>query len=74
MTKPKHKLTTAERQMRRERKKKYMTIFINGKQKRILRPELIGGLPADEFVARNADPTLLHQNEMWEHLTPDQPN
>ena len=60
----------ADRKARRERKRKYMTIFINGKQKRVPRPELIDGLPIDEFIARNADPIWLHQNEMWEHMIP----
>lgn len=47
-----------------------MTIFINGKQKRIPRPPEIDGLPVDEFIARNADPIWLHQNEMWELMPP----
>jgi hypothetical protein len=48
-----------------------MTVFVNGKQKRVLRPQLIDGLSPDEFIARNADPIWLHQNGMWEYLTPD---
>ena len=71
MAKPKRKLTAAERRARRERKRKYMTIFINGKQKRVPRPPEIDGLPAEEFIARNADPIWLHQNEMWELMAPD---
>ena len=51
MAKPKRKLTAAEKQARRERKKKYKTIFINGKQKRVLREPTIDGLPIDEFIA-----------------------
>jgi hypothetical protein len=43
-----------------------MTIFINGKQKRVRRPETIDGIPVDEFIMHNADPIWLHQNEMWE--------
>jgi hypothetical protein len=66
MKKPKRKRTAAEKRARRERKRKYMTIFINGKQKRVLRPQMIEGLPVDEFIARNADPIWLHQNGMWE--------
>src|SRR5271165_2667598 len=66
MKKPKRKRTAAEKRAKRERKKKYMTVFINGKQKRVPRPQLIEGLPVDEFIARNADPIWLHQNEMWE--------
>jgi hypothetical protein len=62
----KRKRTAAEKRARRERKRKHMTIFINGKQKRVPRPELIEGLPVDEFIARNADPIWLHQNELWE--------
>jgi hypothetical protein len=71
MPKPKRKLTAAERRARKERKKNFMTIFINGKQKRVPRPQLIDGLPVDEFIARNADPIWLHQNEMWELMPND---
>jgi hypothetical protein len=28
-------------------------------------------MPVDEFIARNADPIWLHQNELWELMTPD---
>ena len=65
----KRKRTAAEKRARRERKKKFMTIFINGKQKRVLRPPLIDGLSVEEFIARNADPIWLHQNELWEFMT-----
>ena len=71
MKKGKRKLTAAERRARRERKKNFMTIFLNGKQKRVPRPQLIDGLPVDEFIARNADPIWLHQNELWEYMSPD---
>ena len=72
MKKPKRKQTAAEKRARRKRKKKYMMIFINGKQKRVLRPQLIDGLDVDEFIARNADPIWLHQNELWELMPPDE--
>ena len=45
-----------------------MTIFINGKQKRVKRPPTIDGQDMDEFIRRNADPIWLHQNEMWEYM------
>jgi hypothetical protein len=48
-----------------------MTIFIHGMQKRVPRPQLIEGLPVDQFIARNADPIWLHQNGLWE-LMPDE--
>ncbi len=65
---PKRKLTPDQRRARRERKRQLMIIFINGKQKRVRRPPTIDGLPVDEFIARNADPAWLHQNEMWEYV------
>ena len=68
---PKRKRTAAEKRARRERKKKSTTIFINGKQKRVPRPQLIQGLPVEEFIARNADPIWLHENGLWEFMTPD---
>jgi hypothetical protein len=66
----KRKRTAAEKRAKRERKRKYLTIFVNGKQKRIARPQLIEGSPDDEFIATNADPIWLHQNEMWELMPP----
>jgi hypothetical protein len=66
----KRKLTAAEKRARRERNRKYVLVFINGKQKRILREPTVDGLPVDEFIARNADPIWLHQNGLWE-LMPD---
>ena len=46
-----------------------MTVFMNGKQKRIRRPPTIEGMDVDEFVKRNADPIWLHQNELWEVMS-----
>ena len=71
MPKRKRKLSKGEKWARRERKMKYMTIFIDGKQKRVPRPQQIDGLPVDEFIARHADSIWLHQNEMWELMTPN---
>ena len=68
MRKLKRKLTSEEKRARRERKKKYKTIFINGKQKRVLREPTIDGLRVDDFIAQNADPIWLHQDDMWENL------
>ena len=66
MGKPKRKLTKAQKAEKRRRRKEFMTIFVNGKQKRVPRPPTIEGLPVDEFIRRNADPIWLHQNEMWD--------
>ena len=68
MTKRKRKLTVAEKAEKKRRQKEYMTIFINGKQKRVKRPPTIDGMDVDEFIRRNADPIWLHQNEMWEYM------
>ena len=68
MARPKRKLTGAEKAEKRRRQKEYITIFINGKQKRVKRPPTIDGIDIDEFIRRNADPIWLHQNEMWEYM------
>lgn len=72
MAKPKRKLSPAEKAAKARRKAEFMFIFMNGRQKRVRRPVLIEGLDPDEFIARNADPIWLHQNEMWEHLPEDE--
>lgn len=64
--KPKRELTVAEKAANARTKAPFMTIFINGRQKKVRRPEYIEGQPIEDFVARNADPLWLHQNEMWE--------
>ncbi|MES9879776.1 MAG: hypothetical protein ABW185_02720 [Sedimenticola sp.] len=68
MAKPKKKLTAAQKAAKKERQKKYMTVFMNGKQVRVKRPETIDGMDVDEFILRNADPIWLHQNELWEYM------
>ena len=76
MAKLKKKLTNeqkaAKRKAKLERQKKYEWVLINGKQVRVKRPQLIEGIPVDEFISYNADPIWLHQNEMWE-LIDDEP-
>lgn len=72
MAKVKKKLTSAQKRAKKkakeERQKKYMWVFMNGKQVRIKRPETIDGVDPDEFIRNNADPIWLHQNEMWEYM------
>ncbi len=70
MPKPKRKLTSAQRADKRRRKAETMIVFINGKQKRVRREPTIEGLPADEFIRRNADPIWVHQEGCWDS-TPD---
>ena len=65
----KRKESAAKKRASRARRKKFMTIFINGKQKRVPRPQLMNGLPIDEFIAQNADATWLHESELWELIT-----
>jgi len=69
--KQKRKLTAARKAAGRRRRKAFMTIFMNGKQKRVRRPPTIGGMDADKFILRNADPIWLHQNELWEYIVED---
>ena len=66
MKKQKRERTAAEKAARKQRRAEFMTIFIGGRQKRVKRPPTIDGMDVDEFIRRNADPTWLHQNEMWE--------
>ncbi len=68
MAKPKRKLTAAEKRARKKRRQEFMTIFINGKQKRVRRPTTIDGMDPDEFIRRNADPIGLHQHGLWEYM------
>ena len=68
MAKPKRKLTSAQRAAKRRRRREYMIIFVNGKQKRVKHPPTIDGMDVDEFIRRNADPIWLHQNEMWDQM------
>ncbi|MFT5702451.1 MAG: hypothetical protein ACI8ZB_005371 [Desulforhopalus sp.] len=68
MAKVKKKLTVAQKKAKAERQKKYMWVFMNGKQVRVKRPEMIDGIPKDEWIEQNASPIWLHQNEMWDVL------
>jgi len=72
MSKVTRPLSPAEKAARKAAKKRrreeFMTIFINGKQKRVRRPPTIAGMDAEEFILLNADPIWLHQNEYWEHI------
>jgi 16S rRNA U516 pseudouridylate synthase RsuA-like enzyme len=68
MTRRKKKLSPEQKAAKKKRQKEYMTVFMNGKQKRVKRPPTIDGIPVDEFIRRNADPIWLHQNEMWEYI------
>jgi len=64
----KRKLTVAQKKAKAERRKKYEWVFMNGKRVRVKRPEMIEGMPVDDFIAENADDTWLHENEMWDVL------
>ncbi len=64
----KRKLSSRERAEKRKRNREFMTIFVNGKQKRVRRPPTVDGVPVDEFIRQNADPIWLLQNEEWELL------
>jgi len=68
MTRRKKKLTPEQKVAKKKRQEEYMTVFMNGKQKRIKQPPTIDGMDVEEFIRRNADPIWLHQNEMWEYI------
>ena len=71
MAKCKRKLTASEKAKKKQRQQEYITIFINGKQKRVKRPSTIDGINPDEFILRNADPVWLCQNELWAYMADD---
>ncbi|MFZ3045448.1 MAG: hypothetical protein WA151_06005 [Desulfatirhabdiaceae bacterium] len=73
MSNNKRKVTAAEKAKKKQRQKEYMTVFMNGKQKRVKRPQTTDGMSVDEFIRRNADPIWLHQNEMWEYMIEEDP-
>jgi hypothetical protein len=66
--KQKRRLSAAEKAAKKARRNKYVFVFINGKQKRVLREPTVDGLPLEEYILRNADPIWLHINGMWEYL------
>ena len=72
MGKRKRTLTSAEKAKKRRHREEYMTIFVNGKQKRGKRPPSVDGMDGDEFIRRNADPIWLHQNGLWEQMADEQ--
>lgn len=68
MTKKKKRLTPAQKAAKKKKQQEYMTIFVNGKQKRVKRPPTIDGMDVNDFIKNNADPIFLHQNELWEYM------
>ncbi|QFY90586.1 hypothetical protein D5125_14500 [Magnetovirga frankeli] len=58
----------AHKKAKQERRRNYMTVFMNGNQVRVKRPATIDGIPEDEWITQDADPIWLHQNGMWEIL------
>ena len=67
----KRKLTPKEKAAKKRRKKEFMTIFINGKQKRVRRPTSIDGTDENSFIRQNADSIWLVQQGMYEDITDD---
>ena len=73
---PKKRRTPEQRKARaaakKERQAKFQWVMMNGRQVRIPRPQLVEGLPVEEFIARNADPIWLLQNGEYEALDASQ--
>lgn len=64
----KRKMTAAQKRAKAERQKKYEWVFMNGKQVRIKRPEMINGMLVDDWIEQNADDIWLTQNGMYDVL------
>jgi histidyl-tRNA synthetase len=74
MAKIKTKLTTAQKKAKKQaklaRQQKYTWVFMHGKQVRTKKSSTIAGMDVEAFIAQNADPIYLQQNELW-HLIED---
>jgi len=68
MHKKKKKLTPAQRAEKKRMRKESMTVFVNGKQKRVKREPTVDGILLDDFIRINADPIWLLQEERYEEL------
>ncbi len=68
----KRKRSKEEKRRQQERKAEWMTIFVNGRQRSVRRPQRIDGIPADDFIACKADPIRLHTHEMRELIQRNQ--
>ena len=64
----KRKLTAAERKAKRLRREKFMTIYINGKMKRVLRRPLIPGAPVNWGLDEGAEIVFGPEHELYEML------
>ena len=62
------RISAAQKKAKVERQKKYVWVFMNGKQVRVKRPEMIDGMLVDDFIAANADDVWLTQNGMYDVL------
>ncbi|MEA3522563.1 MAG: hypothetical protein U9R50_06285 [Campylobacterota bacterium] len=65
----KNNLSKKEKKIRKN--SKYEWVFIDGKQVKQRKPEIIDGMLVDEYIMKHADPIWLHQNEMWEYMDVD---
>ena len=73
MIKGKKRLTStqisASKRAKKEKQEKFTWVFMSGKQVRVKRhPQTIDGVDVDQYIEQNADPTWLHQNELWSIL------
>ena len=64
----KRKMTAVQKKAKAERQKNYEWVFMNGKQVRIKRPEMIDGMLVDDWIEQNADDIWLTQNGMYDVL------
>lgn len=64
----KMKMTAAQKKAKAERQQKYEWVFMNGKQVRIKRPEMIDGMLVDDWIEQNADDIWLTQNGLYDVL------
>jgi hypothetical protein len=58
---------------KKRKNREFRTVFMNGKQVKVRREQVIDGQSVEEFIRHNADPIWLLQNEMYELLDEHEP-
>jgi len=63
--KPKRKLSATAKSARKKVRQEFMTVMIDGKQKRVRHPATNDGMQIDDFIRENADPIWRLQYGYW---------
>ena len=73
MAKRKRKLTAAQKAEKARRRREFMTIFINGKMKRVRRPPTIDGIPSTSSFDGTLTPFFFIRRDSGSYSIPKLP-